>query len=292
MDRPPGVVDFTPVAELFPFTSRWYDAPGVGPVHYVDEGQGRPVLMLHGNPDWSFLYRRIIAGLRDSYRCVALDYPGFGLSAHPADYGYTPGEHADVVRAFVEHLDLTDAIVMGADWGGPIGMDVASRAPARFSGLVMGNTWFWPADDWRQRTFSLVMGSPPAQRLIVRRNAFVRQLMARTLQVPLTALEFAHYVDVVPTPESRRGIAELPKQITAAKPWLAALEERVEAVLPGKETLLLFGRKDFALGTTAVSDRWLRTFPDARLVDLPHAGHFFQEDAPEEVVRAVRETFG
>ena len=292
MDRPPGIVDFTPVPSLYPFTSRWYDAPGVGPVHYVDEGRGRPILMLHGNPDWSFIYRRIIRALRDSFRCVALDLPGFGLSAHPSDYGYTPREHAEVVAELVEHLDLTDAIVMGGDWGGPIGMDVASRVPERFSGIAMGNTWFWPADGFRMRAFSRVMATAPAQRLILERNAFVRQLMARTLQASLTGLEFAHYLDVARTPESRRAMARVPKEILASQEWLGSLEERVEANLTGKRTLLLFGRKDFALGTRKVSDRWLRTCPEARLVELPRAGHFWQEDAPADVVRAVREAFG
>ncbi len=134
-------VDFTPDPNLFPFESNWFDS-SVGRIHYVDEGEGRPILLMHGNPDWSFLYRKMIPQLAGRFRCIAMDYPGFGLSVHPAGYGYLPREHAAVVSEFVEHLDLQDAILMGQDWGGPIGMDVASRNPDRFTGLVLGNTFF------------------------------------------------------------------------------------------------------------------------------------------------------
>jgi len=191
MDRPAGVVDFEPSDLYFPFESRWFDS-SVGPVHYIDQGAGRPLLLLHGNPDWSFLYRKIISGIDGRFRCIAPDYPGFGLSAHPpAPYRYTPAEHAAVVGELVERLDLQDAVVMGQDWGGPIGMDIASRMPERFSGLVMGNTWFWPADDIAMRAFSLIMGSAPLQMLIRRRNLFVTTVMKRTLQAKLTDTEFA-----------------------------------------------------------------------------------------------------
>lgn len=90
MDRPAGVVDFIPDPTLYPFESKWFSG-SVGPVHYIDEGSGRPLLLLHGNPDWSFLYRKIVEALRGEFRCVVPDYPGFGLSVHPDGYGYTAG---------------------------------------------------------------------------------------------------------------------------------------------------------------------------------------------------------
>ncbi len=290
MDRPKEIVDFTPDPGLFPFESRWFTS-SVGPVHYIDEGSGRPLLLLHGNPDWSFLYRRIVSGLRDEFRCVAPDYPGFGLSVHPPGYGYTAAEHAGVIAELVEHLDLTDMIVMGQDWGGPIGMDIASRNPDRVHGLVMGNTWFWPADDRRMKVFSKTLGSGPMQRLVRNRNLFVTQMMKRSLRVKLTDKEFAHYTDVVPTPESREGIAVFPKQILDAHPWLGELEERVADTLGEKPVVLIFGRKDPALANDATIERWRAEFPNATFVDLPDAGHFIQEDAPDEIVKAIRAAF-
>jgi len=288
MDRPDGVVDFTPDPTEFPFESRWFEST-VGPVHYVDEGAGPTVLLLHGNPDWSFLYRTIIRLLGPEVRCVAPDYPGFGLSVHPDGYGYTPAEHADIVRELVEHLALTGMVVVGQDWGGPIGMDVASRSPERVSGLVMGNTWFWPTSDRTTTAFSRTMGSWPLQWLITRRNFFVTGLMRRTLQANLSDKEFAHYTDVVPTPESREGIAVFPREILNSRPWLGELEKRVAETLRGKPVSLVFGRKDPALASDATIARWRREFPDAGYVELPGAGHYIQEDDPEACAAAIRE---
>ena len=290
MDRPEGVIDFTPDPGLFPFESRWFTS-SVGPVHYVDEGRGRALLLLHGNPDWSFLYRKIITALRDDFRCVAPDYPGFGLSVHPPGYGYTAAEHAAVIAELVDHLDLTDMVIMGQDWGGPIGMDIASRNPDRVGGLVMGNTWFWPRDDRLMKVFSKTLGTRLMQRLIRDRNIFVTQLMKRSLQAKLSDKEFAHYTDVVPTPQSREGIAVFPKQILDAHQWLGELEQRVATTLVDKTVVLIFGRKDPALGSDATIERWRSEFPNATLIELPDAGHYIQEDAPDQIVSTIRTAF-
>ena len=291
MDRPAGIVDVTPDPQLFPFESRWFDS-SVGPVHYIDEGEGPTLLLLHGNPDWAFLYRRIVVALRGEFRCVVPDYPGFGLSVHPSGYGYRPAEHAAVIGELVDHLDLDDMVVMGQDWGGPIGMELASLRPERIRGLVMGNTWFWPADSRMMRAFSTLLGSPPMQWLIRNRNLFVTVLMKRSLQAKLSDAEFAHYVDVVPTPESRSGIAVFPVEIRRSRPWLAELERRVADTLRDTPTVLVFGRKDPALASDAVIRRWRREFPDATYVELPDAGHYIQEDAPDAIVEAIRTAFG
>ncbi len=290
MERPDGIVDFAPDPALYPFESRWFTS-SVGPIHYIDEGQGRPLLLFHGNPDWSFLYRKIVSALRPDFRCVVPDYPGFGLSVHPDGYGYTAAEHAKIIGELVEHLNLTDMVVMGQDWGGPIGMDVASRHPNRVHGLVMGNTWFWPAISRKMKVLSKIMGTLPMQKLIINRNLFVTRLMKGMLEVNLSDREFAHYTDVVPTPESRQGIAMFPKQITGARSWLGELEQRVAQTLRDKTVVLAFGRKDTYLASDAVIERWKAEFPQATYINLPEAGHYIQEDAPNEIVAAIREAF-
>src|SRR6185503_14818926 len=149
----PFVPTFKPDPTLYPFRSRWLDS-SVGRVHYIDEGEGPAILFLHGNPTWSFLYRGVVTRLRRRFRCVAVDYPGFGLSEHPDDYGYTPPEHADVVSELIEALDLRGLTIVGHDWGGPIGMKAALDHADRMRGLVMSNTWYWPADRWSMKAFS------------------------------------------------------------------------------------------------------------------------------------------
>jgi haloalkane dehalogenase len=291
MDRPNDVVDFTPSPEFFPFESRWFES-SVGSVHYIDEGEGRPILFMHGNPDWSFLYRKLVSALKGEFRCVAVDYPGFGLSVHPKGYRYTAKEHAGIVGELVDHLDLQDFIVMGQDWGGPIGMGVASERADRIHGLVMGNTWFWPEGGFTTSAFSVVMSSFPIQQLIKRRNFFVSPLMKRMLQAKLSDAEFNHYRDVVPTPESREGIAVFPREIRAAKPWLAEVATRVEANLADKKVLLTWGMKDPAFGRGPFLKRWESTFSDIEVVKMAKAGHYIQEDAPDQIAEAIRSRFG
>lgn len=106
-------------AALFPVAHRFVDLEGAR-IHYIDEGAGETLLLLHGNPAWSFLYRRMIPRLRDRFRCVALDYPGYGMSEAAAGYDYTAREHSAMVERFVDHLGLTELTVMVQDWGGPM----------------------------------------------------------------------------------------------------------------------------------------------------------------------------
>lgn len=289
MVRPAMRVDFTPSPELYPFRSRWAEFDGVR-LHYVDEGSGTPILMCHGNPTWSFLYRNVILRLRDRFRCVAMDYPGFGLSDRPVSYGYTPHEHAALVGRLVDSLGLDGFIVMGQDWGGPIGMQVAVERSSRVRGLVFMNTWFWPADLFL-RAFSLVMSSPPLQARILDRNFFVETIMPASVSRKLAPEEFEHYRRAQPSREARRGVAEFPRQIRTEGPWLARLAERAPAALGDKPMLLIWGMKDPGFGRRRILDRWKASFPEAEVVVLPAANHFIQEDAPEEIADAVRRHF-
>ncbi|MEM7284918.1 MAG: alpha/beta fold hydrolase [Actinomycetota bacterium] len=285
MQRPDDVVDFTPDPRLYPFESRWFES-SVGPVHYVDEGEGRPLVLFHGNPDWSFLYRNIIQRLSGTFRCIAMDYPGFGLSVHPGDgYGYTPAEHAEVIGELFDHLDLQDAIVMGADWGGPIGLEVASRRADRIGGLVIGNTWAWPAETRMLRFFSRLMSSRLMQRLIIRRNFFISPAMRKSIEGEITKEEFEHYAAVAPTPETRRGIAEFPKQIRAAAPFLADLEARVTQEFADTPMLIVWGTKDPVF--KAILPGWEERFPHAEVLRLEHASHYLQEDDPDAIAAAI-----
>lgn len=290
MQRPENVVDFEPDPAFYPFESKWFES-SVGPVHYVDEGEGRPLVMFHGNPDWSFLYRKIITALKDNFRCIAVDYPGFGLSVHPeSGYGYTPAEHAVVIGELIAHLDLTDMVIMGQDWGGPISLQVASTMPERVGGLVIGNTWFWPVDGAKMRSFVGVMSSRPLQSLIIKRNFFVT-MMKLSLKVKLPAAELDHFARVIPTEESRKGVAIFPKEIRASAGWLAELEKRVTDNLASTPLLLTWGMKDFAFNASFLDD-WIARFPHATVVRLEKAGHYIQEDAPDEISQAILEKYG
>ncbi|MGB9224535.1 haloalkane dehalogenase [Mycobacterium sp.] len=282
---------FIPDPGLYPFESRWFDSSR-GRVHYVDEGSGPPILLCHGNPTWSFLYRDIIVALRDRFRCIAPDYLGFGLSARPAGFGYTIDEHARVVGEFVDHLGLDSYLTMGQDWGGPISMAVAVERAERVRGIVLGNTWFWPTDVLTTKIFSRVMGSPPMQWAILQRNFFVEQMIPAGTEHRPTDAVMTHYRAVQPDPDARKGVARMPKELLAARPLLERLAREVPARLGAKPALFIWGMKDFAFRPGRSLPRMRATFPDHVVVELPTAKHFIQEDAPDRIAAAIVERFG
>jgi haloalkane dehalogenase len=280
----PHIPAFQPDRRLFPFESKWFDS-AVGRVHYIDEGEGDPILFLHGNPTWSFLYRGIVIRLKKKFRCVAVDYPGFGLSAHPENYGYTPAEHADVVADLVRHLDLKRLTVMGHDWGGPIGMRVALDETPRLRALVMGNTWYWPLDAWQMKTFAYVLGSAPMQTQILKRNLFVEKLMPLGVKFPMAEEVMHHYREALPTPKSRIGVVEFPRQLLESGLWLGDLADEVAEKLANVPLLLLWGIGDVLYPRTFME----RFREDFRLTTIHRldAKHYIQEDAPGEIAEAI-----
>ena len=274
-------------AELYPFVSHFEDING-SRVHYLDEGAGPPLILLHGNPTWSFLYRDVIAGLRDHYRCIAVDYPGFGLSRAAPGYGYTPAEHAQVLEDLIVRLDLREATLMVQDWGGPIGLAVATRHPDRFSAFVIGNTWAWPKSDLGTQMFSRLLGGPVGGWLILRRNFFIERIIpAGVRRKKLPDVVMNAYRGPFPTPESRRPMHVFPREILASRAFLAEIESKLAGV-GDRPALIVWGTKDFAFRGTE-RDRWESVFPRHHTVLLEGAGHYIQEDAAQDIVAAIRD---
>ncbi len=287
MDRP-----FEVAPELYPFTSHWQEVEGI-PVHYVDEGQGPAILFLHGNPTWSFLYRDVIRELRESFRCLALDYPGMGMSGKPrdfgrGDYGFTPAEHSRVVEGFADALELRDLTLMVQDWGGPIGIGFATRRPERVARLVIGNTWAWPADEFDMKIFSTVLGMGPGRWAVVHFNLFVEGLLPAGCERKgrLTPEVMAAYRAPYPKREDRRPTAVFPRAIVKSRPFLTDVVHELDR-LAEKPVQIVWGKKDKAFRKREL-ERWKRIFPDARVRVLDDAGHFIQEDAPEALAREIR----
>jgi len=282
--------EFTPDPELYPFTSRWFDSSR-GRVHYIDEGTGPVIVFFHGNPTWSFLYRNIIAGLRDRFRCIAPDYLGFGLSERPSGFTYRIDEHVSVMGELVDHLELDRYLSMGQDWGGPISMAVGTDRADRVRGVVLGNTWFWPTSELSTKVFSVVMGSPPMQWAITKRNFFVERMIPAGTSTSLDDAVMEHYRGVQPTPQDRAGVARMPKEILAARPLLERLSRDVPTKLGSKPALFVWGMKDFAFRPGPNLPRMREAFPDHVVVELAEANHFMQEDAPGQIAEAIIDRF-
>jgi haloalkane dehalogenase len=282
MSRPSWIPE-----QLYPFESHYVELGGAR-IHYVDEGSGPPLLLLHGNPTWSFLYREIISGLRDRFRCIAPDHPGFGLSRAPAGYGFTPAEHSGMLEMLVQHLDLGGITMMVQDWGGPIGFGVAIRQPARFSAFVIANTWAWPKSDPGTQAFSRLLGGPIGRHLILQRNFFVERAIPGSMRLRRLPQEVMDaYRGPFPTPESRIPVHVFPREILRSRPWLAEIDRGLPA-LRDRPALLVWPTKDVAFREPE-RRRWESNFPDHRSVLLEGAGHYVQEEAPEEIVAAIRD---
>lgn len=257
-------------------------------MHYVDEGTGTPVIMLHGNPTWSFLYRNIIKQLSGQCRCVAPDYPGFGCSDHPEGYHYMPQEHAEWIERLIDELALNDFILVCQDWGGPIGLSVALKQPKRIAGLVLGNTWGWPVT-LKPRIFSYLMGSRfPGKYLQITKNYFARSIVPSGIAKPERRQPeiLSHYVRPFPDEKSRQGTWIFPRALRTASGWLKDLESKLKR-LEDIPVELVWGMKDFAFGDKYYIKRWRSYFPHANVIRLDNASHYLQEDRPDAIAEAV-----
>lgn len=279
---------FSVSSSEYPFESHWFERHGTF-MHHLDEGEGLPVLMLHGNPTWSFLYRKVVKQLEGSCRSIALDYPGFGFSGHPPNYGYTPQEHAEWVSALIDHLALDRFVLVVHDWGGPIGMSIAVDRPDDVAGLVICNTWSWPPDRVLTRIFSAIFGGPVGKYLILQHNFFARWLMPASFTRPeLRAPDVLNaYTDPFPTPASRMGTYVFPCAINHSDEWLASIESRLH-LLAGKPVALVWAMKDLAFGNEETIARWHRHFPHASVDRIPDAGHYVPEERPDRVVAGIQ----
>lgn len=283
----PSGLAFDIPRSMFDVEHRFVELPGGARVHYVDEGQGETLLFLHGNPSWSFQWRDLIHGLRGSYRCIALDFPGFGLSQAPAGFGFTPHEESLVLEAFVDRLGLRDVTLVMQDWGGPIGIGLAERRPELVRRVVLGSTWAWRTDTSEARgKWSVIAGGPMGEFVQANFNGIATFGLADSIVRELPADVADVYVRPF-RPLDRRGIAAFyPGQIAAADDYFAKLEAGLPS-LAGKPALIFWALEDPGFPHRD-RVRWEQTFPNHKSVEFPGVGHFFFEDTADEVISEIR----
>jgi haloalkane dehalogenase len=258
-----------------------------GSVSYVDEGQGEPVLLVHGTPTWSFEYRHLIRALSARHRCIAPDHLGFGLSERPAEFPYTPEAHARVLAEFVDRLNLDRFTLVAHDFGGPISLPLALDRPGRVRGLVLLNTWMWSFADDRGMARKARLAGGALGRFLYRRLNF--SLRAITPQAygdrrKLTPAIHGQYLAPFPDADGRgRVLWALARALLGSSDFYDSLWQRRDrlAALPA---LILWGMKDSAFQPPLLQ-RWRRALPGARVVELAEAGHWPHEEEPAEVLR-------
>jgi haloalkane dehalogenase len=269
---------------LYPFEDRWADLDG-NAVHYIDEGTGPPLLLLNGNPSWSFGWRDVVLRLRHRFRCVAPDYPGFGLSVPAPGFDLRPASQSRIVEGLVDHLGLEGVTVFGYAWGGPIGLGFAGRRPELVRAVVVGNTWAWPDNRMVPRLFSALLGGPPGALLVDRLDLMLRLYLPMNLKRGrLSPAERAAYEG--PFHGRRRDAMRVfPREIVTGRGYLRAVEANLRH-LAGKPVLIVWPDSDPGFGTTELR-RWQALFPAARRIHLARTGQFIDEDAPDDVADAV-----
>ena len=274
---------------LFPFSPKEFRTPQ-GTLRYLDEGSGRPVLLVHGTPSWSFEWRAQVAALSKTHRVIAPDHLGFGRSDKPTDPAVLrPEDHAARLLALVDALDLRDLTLVLHDFGGPIGAPVALDRPERVRAVVVMNTWMWAHGDApRIRWMSRLVGSALGRWLYLRLNASPRWIVPAAFgdRRALTARVHAHYLGPFADASARVSAWTLGVRLAGSDPFYAALWARHER-LRDKLTQVVWGMADPAFGADYLA-RWREAFPRATVTALPGVGHFPQEEAPDAVVEAIR----
>lgn len=288
----PAAVLPAAVRELYPFTPRSLDLPGGIRLRYLDEGpRDTPVIvMVHGNPTWSFYYRSLVLALRDRFRCIVPDHVGCGLSDKPqTGYDYCLEQRIADLGTLVDSLGITRAHLIVHDWGGPIGLGMARRRPGFVDRLVVLNTAAFPSRRIPKRI--ALCRLPWLGALLVRGwNGFsgAAVTMAVERNLPRAVREgmlWPHrsWADRVSVHQFVRDIPLGPGHRT--QPEIDAIGESL-ATYREKSVLLVWGMRDWCFDPVFLAE-WKQRLPDARVVELGDVGHWLLEDAPDRVAAEV-----
>ena len=273
----------------YAYTPNYVEFEGMR-MHYLDEGSGDPILLLHGEPTWSYLYRRMISPLAARFRVVAPDYLGFGRSDKPLQVeDYTYDLHVASIRALVERMDLRRITVVVQDWGGPIGLRVAAEAQERFARLVLLNTGLfassgWPTPGFMQwRNFAERVGRDlPVGRII--QSATTRELDDETLRA---------YEAPWPGPEAKAGVAAFPLLVplTQDDPNAAAMLRVMEALRAWDVPALVCWSDSDPVFPLKAGEAMARLLPGAagKMRTISGASHMLQEDQGEQIADLILE---
>lgn len=288
----------------WPYEPRWFDTPD-GRLHYVDEGPRArpPVVLMHGNPAWGYLYRNFIPPLVEAgYRVIVPDLLGAGRSDKPDQPEvYRIRRHARRTEQLLESLDLRDATLVPHDWG-MHSLYWAIRHPERLRGLFVLNTMAHRRREQIQLPLAIRLfrnrGTGP---LLVKRLDVVRRFFLFRFGIAhrdrLTPTIKRAYLAPNPTPASRTGVLIFLREVPTGpsdpvSDFWGELEDGLERHFRGKPVGIAWGMRDAAFTPAVLEELWLGTFPDARVTRLPDAGHFVQEDAYERVVPALLDHLG
>ncbi len=258
---------------------------------YIDCGRGDPILMVHGNPSWSFMFRNLIAGLSSTNRVIVPDHMGCGLSDKPQNYEYRLETHIDNLEELILHLRLESMTLLVHDWGGAIGMGLAARYPEKISRLIVCNSAAFRMSGIPFR-ISLCRIPWLGEVMIRDWNLFCKAAVHMTTVKKLPQNVKNAYLAPYDSRENRIAIYSFVKDIptfctSPSFPTLNSIENNMW-MFREIPTLILWGMKDWCF-TPRFLKRWLHFIPNAKVVPLENAGHWLFEDAPDEIFSNIDE---
>jgi haloalkane dehalogenase len=269
----------------YPFTPKSVTVDGHR-LSYLDEGTGPVVVMVHGNPSWSYLYRNLVTELKSTHRCIVPDHLGCGLSDKPQGYPYRLQNHIDNLTTLLEHLQIDKCVLVVHDWGGAIGMGWAGSHPDRIAGVVVLNTAAFHSSHLALRI--AVCRWPVVGALLVRGlNGFAWPATFMAVHNKMAAEVAAGFLSPYNSWKNRvavhRFVQDIPmREDHPSWPTLARVESSL-AQLQDKPMLLCWGGEDFCFNDHFYKE-WRRRFPAASCHYFPEAGHYVLEDALDEIM--------
>ena len=286
----------SPLGMLLPFEGHVLERNGLR-YHYLDEGAGDPVVMVHGNPSWSYYYRHLARVMAPTHRVIVPDHIGCGLSDKPADdrYAYTLESRVDDLEALLEHLGVRERITLVLhDWGGMIGMAYASRHPERIARLVLLNTaaFFLPATKPFPLALKICRDSALGTFLVRGFNAFsLAASFVGCTRRPMDADTRAAYQAPYDSWENRiatlRFVQDIPLEPGDRAYQLVQSVQDGLARFADRPILIGWGERDFVFDKHFLAE-WQRRFPAAFVHRFPDAGHYVLEDAADELLPVIR----
>lgn len=286
--------------DLYPFEARYIAVPKsetsvdtVG-MHYVECGPRdatQTILCVHGNPTWSFTYRRVLQGFGDRYRVIAVDHVGCGRSEKPQDYEYTLQRHVGNLSRLIEHLDLRHVTLLAHDWGGAIGVGAAQRHLDRIEKILLLNTGVFPPPyiPWRIRACRIPgLGTFAVRGLNLFARAALTMAIHRLprLDPAVAAGLLAPYDNWANRIAIDRFVRDIPTRRTQTTWQLLESIESNCSMLVHHPVTLLWGMKDWCFRPECL-ERLQRLFPQARVRQLEDVGHYVMEEAPDEVLEEL-----
>lgn len=276
--------------ELYPFKSNYIKIKDYN-YHYIDEGEGPVILMLHGNPTWSFYYRELIKEFSKNYRVIAPDHLGCGLSDKPQDYPYKLDSHIDNVEKLVLSLKIKKLILLVHDWGGAIGMGFAVRHPKNISSLIILNS---SAFSLHRIPFRInILRTPVLGEFMIRGlNLFclAATCMTTTKKMPKDVID--GYLKPYNSYKNRiavsRFVEDIPMEPEDQSYELLIEIERSLWLMRENPVCIIWGMKDWCFNT-AFLKRWKIYYPQADVLELDEAGHYVLEDGKDEAINYIHE---